>query len=520
MERLKKIFDTKLKIFSFIFSAMWFILYFALGVAIFGKMWNTSPSLPIVGGVIAIIPIVLCLVNLLFLKNKIIDIGIITVSLIFSLGYFFIFAFILSKLNYFLITGVPYFIIVGILALIAFFTLVYPKIRKSLQKFTAISIAIFVILISMVCLLDITPFYLSGGATVFAVEDEYQIAFSTSHKSIGSIEIDGKHYYDQTNGENNVGKLHKITVPKQELDSKKTYSIVTQSVIFNTAYVPSNGRIITKDYTFRPIDESDGLQIYNLSDTHECVAGPSKAGSWFGDKLDLLILNGDIINDVSSEFQIEIIYKLANKITNGSIPVIFTRGNHECNGKLATNLDKYVGSTHNGLYYTYTIGSSVSMLVLDTNNDMSDDNKLIRPIANFDVVRREQSEWIKQNINWNEGYEHSFVIAHMAYPLTGYVADDCAWSDWAKELITLTNGRTELALCGHSHRADYILPNTEDNKIADYPVLRGSLRSNKFMNKEGVSPNEFTGTAIEIVGSNINIKFTNAKKQVLKEFNV
>ena len=134
MERLKKIFDTKLKIFSFIFSAMWFILYFALGVAIFGKMWNTSPSLPIVGGVIAIIPIVLCLVNLLFLKNKIVDIGIITVSLIFSLGYFFIFAFILSKLNYFLITGVPYFIIVGILALIAFFTLVYPKIRKSLLQ--------------------------------------------------------------------------------------------------------------------------------------------------------------------------------------------------------------------------------------------------------------------------------------------------------------------------------------------------------------------------------------------------
>ena len=104
------------------------------------------------------------------------------------------------------------------------------------------------------------------------------------------------------------------------------------------------------------------------------------------------------------------------------MPVIFTRGNHECNGKLAADLSKYVGSTENGMYYTYNIGSSVSMLVLDTNNDMSDDHTLISPLANFDQVRKAQSEWIKQNANWNQGFTHSFVIAHMAYENSSFLS--------------------------------------------------------------------------------------------------
>lgn len=46
-------------------------------------------------------------------------------------------------------------------------------------------------------------------------------------------------------------------------------------------------------------------------------------------------------------------------------------------------------------------------------------------------------------------------------------------------------------------------------------MLRGSLRSNNRAYGEGVSPFEFTGAAIEIIDGNVNIKFTNAKKQVL-----
>ncbi len=517
-EKLKEVFDSKLKIAATICSVVWFILYFALGANFFDNMWNTSPALPFIGGVFALIPIILQTVNLLFWKNKWLDICVIAESLAFSLVHFFFFAFVLSKLSYFLITGTPYFITIGLIALIAFFVFVFPKLQKILKQITAVGLTIIILIICIICLFDATPFYVSAGATVFAVEDEYQIAFATSHKSTGAIEIDGTTYYDQTDGQNNISTLHKISVPADKLDINKKYSVITQSVPINSAYLPSKGRVIKNDYTFRPIDESDGIQIYNLSDTHECIGGPVNAASYFGDKLDLLILNGDIINDISGESQIAIIYKIANKITNGSRPVIFTRGNHECNGKLAADLGKYVGSTNNGMYYTYSIGNTISMLVLDTNNDMADDNKLLSPIANFDIVRKEQTEWIKQNSDWNKDYQFSFVVAHMAYPLSGYIEDKNSWSGWAKELVSLTNGKTDLLLSGHSHKTDFIKAGTDDNKIADFPVLRGSLRSNKYSNKEGVSPNEFTGTAIEIIGGKINVKFTNAKGEIKNEF--
>jgi len=186
-EKLKEVFDSKLKIAATICSVVWFILYFALGANIFDNMWNTSPALPFIGGVFALIPIILQTVNLLFWKNKWLDICVIAESLAFSLVHFFFFAFVLSKLSYFLITGTPYFITIGLIALIAFFVFVFPKLQKILKQITAVGLTVIISIICIICLFDATPFYVSAGATVFAVEDEYQIAFATSHKSTGAI---------------------------------------------------------------------------------------------------------------------------------------------------------------------------------------------------------------------------------------------------------------------------------------------------------------------------------------------
>ena len=512
-EKFKELLKDKLTLSALILSAVWLIWYFALGGAVFKNMWYTSPAIVFTGAVCALLPLAIEILNFLKLNKKWLSITVILISPALILSYFFFFAFVLSKLTYFLIAGTPFFIAAGLLALAAFFIFLFPRLNKLWKKISAISISVVLLIICLFGVFNLTPFYISGGATVFAVEDEYQIAFATSHKSTGAVTVGDTTYYDATNGEKNVRTLHKISVPAEELENAKSYSITTQSVIFNTAYLPSNGMKITKDYSFRPVDESDGLQIYNLSDTHEVISGPASAASYFGDKLDLLILNGDIINDISSEYQISLIYKLAHRITGGSIPVIYTRGNHECNGYMAADLGKFVGSADGKFYYTVKVGS-LSMLVLDTNNDMADDNRLISPIASFDPLRKEHSEWLKGMQGWNSG-KYNFVIAHMAYPLSGYVKDSCAWSWWAKELITLTEG-ADLALCGHSHRIDIQDADNGENS-APYPVVRGSLRSNHRVHGEGVSNFEFTGTALEIKDGVINIKFTNAKKKVVDE---
>lgn len=512
---MKEIRKNKLSLSALILSALWLFLYFALGAAIFKNMWYTSPAIPICGGLVAVAPTVLQVANIYINKNRKLEIALVCICPALMLAHFLFFAFVLSKLTYFFIAGKPYFITLGIAALVLFFVFAFPRLSKICKRISAIAVSAVLFIICLFGVFGAVPFYVSAGATVFAVDGEYQIAFATSHKSTGAVTVDGVTYCDQTNGEKNISRLHKISVPAERLDLARTYTIETQGVALNTAYLPSKGAKIKRSYDFRPADENDGLQIYNLSDTHECISGPAKAASYFGEKLDLLILNGDIINDVSSEYQISLIYKLANRITGGSHPVIFARGNHECNGYLAADFGKYVGCADRGFYYRYKIGTTLSLLVLDTACDMADDNPLISPIANFDEMRKAQTEWMKEQSGWDD-CEFNFVIAHMAYPLSGYQAESCSWSDWAQELVELTNLDADFAICGHSHKTDVTLSDTWDNAVANYPVVRGSIRSNKYPDKEGVSPFEFTGTAIEIKDGNLSFKFTNAKKQVLE----
>ena len=256
------------------------------------------------------------------------------------------------------------------------------------------------------------------------------------------------------------------------------------------------------------------MQIYAISDNHECLSGAGNAGKYFGDRLDVLVMNGDHINDVSSLWQISLIYKLASRITGGERAVIFTRGNHECNGKYADELHEFVGSRDGKFYYTVKLGGAF-FLVLDTNNDMADDNFLISSAANFEQLRKEQSEWLKELDYFGEDCDYSFLLAHMAFALSDYER----FPDWTAELNALTSGgKFDVCLSGHSHKLDYAEAGTGTK--TDYPVLRGSLRSDNRTEGEGVNPAAFTAAAIECSDGKITAKFTNSRHEVLREIAV
>lgn len=137
-----------------------------------------------------------------------------------------------------------------------------------------------------------------------------------------------------------------------ELDNAKSYTLSSTPVYSEAAYLSVSGKERQKTYSFRPADSSDGLQIYNISDNHEVLSGAANAGRYFGDDLDILILNGDNINDVSSLWQISLIYKLASRITGGERPVIYVRGNHECNGRYAARFARLPSGQRTEIYTT------------------------------------------------------------------------------------------------------------------------------------------------------------------------
>lgn len=54
-------------------------------------------------------------------------------------------------------------------------------------------------------------------------------------------------------------------------------------------------------------------------------------------------------------------------------------------------------------------------MVLDTNCDMSDENLLITPAANFEELRREQTEWLNAQTYFGGDCDYSILLAHMAF---------------------------------------------------------------------------------------------------------
>ena len=506
--------DKRLYIASIVLASLYAFEFFVTGIFIFSNMFYTSAALPFVLSVAALLPFIFSLLNVRIFRRQSVSVAVICASVLMALGHFLFAAYVLSKLTFLLITGLPVFAVIAIVGVFLLLTLGYPKFGKVGKRITAISLSVAIFFICVFGILKLSFFRYTSDGVVFAVEDGYQIAWSTSVKSAGYVTIGDKTYYDSSNGQNRISTLHKVTVPMAELDSAGGYSLHSTPVYSEAAYLSIKGKERVKEYKFRPADTSDGLQIYAISDNHECLSGAGNAGKYFGDRLDVLVMNGDHINDVSSLWQISLIYKLASRITGGERAVIFTRGNHECNGKYADELHEYVGSRDGKFYYTVKLGGAF-FLVLDTNNDMADDNFLISSAANFEQLRKEQSEWLKELDYFGEDCDYSFLLAHMAFALSDYER----FPDWSAELNALTSGgKFDVCLSGHSHKLDYAEAGTGTK--TDYPVLRGSLRSDNRTEGEGVNPAAFTAAAIECTDGKITAKFTNSRHEVLREIAV
>ena len=112
------------------------------------------------------------------------------------------------------------------------------------------------------------------GAVVYAVEDTYQIVFSTNHSATAWVEIDGEKYYDLFAGSmKSNDTVHKIVVPQQELDQAKSYTICAEKMHYRGPFGGFKGKVISQNYTFRPVDSSDGLVYYTMSDVHHARKG-------------------------------------------------------------------------------------------------------------------------------------------------------------------------------------------------------------------------------------------------------
>ena len=384
----------------------------------------------------------------------------------------------------------------------------------------------------------------TSSPVVYAVEDTYQIVFTTKAKGEAWITIDGEEYNDTYAGYRHTeNTIHKITVPMKVLDSAKEYTLHTRAMYLRGPYCSLQGKTITESHIWKGVDTSDGLNYYVLADTHNTQKTPLAAANYFGEYLDFLISAGDNMSWIDREEDLLNFHTLAGNITKGEIPVIYARGNHETKGVMAKDFHNYVGSKNGNFYYTFRL-HNIWGIVLDVGEDHADDFVEYCGISKFDKYRDAQTEFLDKVLEDSyhefdaQGIDYRIGICHI--PLTiknqdDYVAD--IKDEWIERLNQM---KLTIMYSGHQHELWFIDENfadgstltnveefsgkSENNKqrtmtSADFPTILVSKRgeSQSLLDKEKVFDTAFIGLAVSVTDTQTIMQYTNEEGEVLND---
>ena len=380
------------------------------------------------------------------------------------------------------------------------------------------------ILVCVILGYQLRPCVISYGAVVYGVEDDYQIVFSTSDNAIAWVEIGGECYYDLYAGSmRSADRVHKIEVPQEVLDSAKGYSIHAKQMIYRGPFGGYLGPEISESYSFRPVDTSDGLSYFALSDVHEAVDAAARAAEG---NHDFIVLIGDLVSMVETEQDAQLANELAHRITGGEYPVIYARGNHEIKGEWAEDLYKYVGAKGQDYYYTVTLGD-VYAVVLDMGEDHEDDWWEYYGTARFDLYRAEQTEFLKTILEDGayENYRYRLALCHI--PI---VHVDGKFEPFKLEWTELLNEMDiDMCLSGHKHKLwpfipGQVEPDSSLNAAGDYLTdfnFPGFLVGRRSLSVEGGTQSDgndqYTGLRVRVDFSEgtQTASYVNSKGQIL-----
>lgn len=285
---------------------------------------------------------------------------------------------------------------------------------------------------------------------VYAVEDDYQIVFSTNHSAVAWVEVGGEKYYDLYAGSmKSEDKVHKIVVPQEKLDAAGGYSIHAEKMIYRGPFGGFKGGEISKSYSFRPVNSADGLVYYTVTDAHHALDGAVDAALSV-EGLDFLVILGDSVGMVEYEDNAEFSNKIAHEITKGEMPVVYARGNHEIKGEYGEELYKYVGSKGESFYYWFTL-SDVFGITLDLGEDHDDGWWEYYDTDRFTLYHEDQTKWLEGLVAEKpyEGYKYTLVACHIPIQFVNSRKDhEEVKADWTALLNEI---QPDLAVYGHQH---------------------------------------------------------------------
>ena len=547
------------RILAVVVTAFDFALYLAMrsiwsGIeGMFGIHWLQY----VVFGLLSALFLASCLLAAFRPKAKKAFLGLLIAGAVLALPLFYMLNLGIGSSRYILRSFGRILVWYAVIALIVFFLFTYPKSPLAKRRWFRFSVFGLALAAILVVNFNLTLCTLVSGPVVYAVEDEYQIVWITSANATGEVKVGEETFGDLYAGSlDSETTVHKVIVPMDVLDAAGEYTILSTQILYRGPYSGLRGRTLSETVAFHPIDLSDGLNYYTLSDSHEYLRAAAEAASWFGENLDFLILAGDIASHLEEEADIALLLDLAHRITGGSRPVVYARGNHETKGDVANQLSKYVGSKDEKFYYYVSLGR-VFLLVLDLGEDHDDDWWEYYDTARFAAYRAEQTAFLEDllldPLAWDPSYVYRLGVCHMPVNYvtkgTGAFRLDNLFLKDVKETWTglLNDLDLDLMVSGHHHqlmpittdipadtplayaeaywagRSETFLGIRTDSEFDTYVASRRSLTQNP-ATEESLFGKAFTGLATSVSFSflgkpQITLRYTNSALETVSIVN-
>ncbi len=310
------------------------------------------------------------------------------------------------------------------------------------------------------------------------------------------------HAFSASHGLRDIGHLHAVRLEGLTPGTTYRYRLVSQEIREYKPYsVTFGAEVRSGEYSFTTLNSQKGaFSFVALNDRHE-KAAPLRAAlkniRWDG--VDLVVLNGDMLNYFESEPQAfnAIIAPCVESFAK-SIPFVYVRGNHEARGMLARKLMDYFPTPTGRYYYAFTHGN-VRFLVLDSGEDKPDTSPEYSGLVDFDRYRAEQTEWLKSEIQ-SRAFRHAafrVLLIHMPF----HVIEKDRAQSYGREYIRdhwaplFNRAGIDLMISAHTHRLSVHRP--EKGKW-NYPIVIGApntvLRGDVARNRLKLTVTEDDGT--------------------------
>lgn len=363
------------------------------------------------------------------------------------------------------------------------------------------------------------PDFLRCLPSVFVVGKEYEILLLTNGNGLCMLEIGEDLFREENSGVLSSEKtVRRIRVPQSALNKEKHYTVVFRPTKERKAYFSEFFPPLKAEFAFQPLGKTENINLYHIADVHYRFEMAKRTASYFGDDTDAFIVNGDI-GEVEKEEDFEAVASFVGEISQGKIPVIFSRGNHDTRGRLAERFTDYFPCDGKRTYFPFTLGA-LQGVVLDCGEDKRDKGKEYDSSENteekylgtndFSAYRKAQLEFLK---GYNAEQEPiSFAIAHICPMMTTLKKGDIF--DIEREIYAQWNTELErigirFMLCGHYHRA-FILSSSDERNILphNYPVVVGSA----------LYGDDLWGAAITLSRDKMRVRFTNKDNNIMEEY--